>query len=89
MKPFFAPIIRLWPTVVAFAKEVGCPEGSAREWLRTDSIPAAWFLAVARAAAGRTDPAFREISVELLAERAEHRRLAGVERRNETERAAA
>jgi hypothetical protein len=77
MKPFFAPLIRRWPTVVAFADEVGCPERSAREWVRIDSIPAAWFNAVARAAAKRPEPQFQEITVELLADMAERRRLSG------------
>lgn len=78
MKPYFAPLIRRWPTVVAFAEEVGCPERSAREWLRIDSIPAPWFSAVARAAAKRRAvKPFGEITVELLADCAERRRLAG------------
>jgi hypothetical protein len=77
MKPYFAPLIRRWPTVVVFAEEVGCPERSAREWLRIDSIPAAWFKAVARAAQNRTGSHFHDITIELLADRAESRRLAG------------
>lgn len=78
MKPFFAPLIRCWPTVVAFASEVGCPERSAREWLRIDSIPAPWFKAVVRAAQERVrrgDSEFSLVTLELLAERAEARRL--------------
>lgn len=75
MKPYFAPIIRHWPTVVAFADEVGCPERSAREWLRIDSIPASWFVAVSRAAAMRPEPQFQEITIEHLARLAELRRL--------------
>lgn len=75
MKPYFAPLIRRWPTVVAFAEEVGCPERSAREWLRIDSIPAAWFIAVATAAQRRESAAFADITVEYLARLAELRRL--------------
>lgn len=82
MKPHFEPLIRRWPTVVAFAEEVGVPERSAREWLRIDSIPASWFLAVSRAASKRGEPQFQEITVNLLADRAERRRLAAdIERR--------
>lgn len=76
MKPYFAPLIRRWPTVVVFAEEVGCPERSAREWLRIDSIPAAWFNAVALAASKRPADAFGDVTVERLADIAEARRLA-------------
>lgn len=76
MKPYFAPIIRLWPTVVAFAAEVGCPERSAREWLRIDSIPAGWFCAVAGAAERRGGGEFGNITVAYLAEQAASRRMA-------------
>jgi hypothetical protein len=71
-KPFFAPLIRRWDTVVAFSDDVGCPERTAREWLRIDSIPATWFSAVARAAVAR---GLLEITTDLLAARAEARRL--------------
>lgn len=77
MKRFYAPLIRLWPTVVEFASDVGCPERTAREWVRIDSVPAAWFNAIAQAAAKRPEPDIREIKVELLADIAERRRLEG------------
>jgi hypothetical protein len=74
MAKFFEPVIRLWPTVVAFADEVGCPERSAREWVRIDSIPAPWFNAVSRAAAKRDPADFGRITVPHLADLAERRR---------------
>jgi hypothetical protein len=69
---FFNPIIRRWPTLVAFATEVGCPEKTAREWLRNDSIPSTWVAAVVRAASSR---GWTDISADLLAILAEQRRL--------------
>lgn len=73
MKPFFEPFIRRWPTVTEFAEDVGCTESVARQWVRCDSIPAAWFAPVSRAALKR---GFCEITLETLAARAEKRRLA-------------
>lgn len=69
---FFEPIIRRWDTVTAFAADVGCSEPVARQWVRGDSIPAAWFAPVARAALKR---GFAEVTLESLADRAERRRL--------------
>lgn len=72
MKPFFEPLIRRWPTVTEFASDVGSSEPVARQWVRSDSIPAAWFAPVARAALRR---GFSEITLDFLADRAEKRRL--------------
>lgn len=72
MTKLFEPIIRRWPRVVDFAEEVGCTEGAARQWIIVDSIPAAWFLAVSRAAIGR---GFLDITSESLAATAERKRL--------------
>lgn len=69
---FFRPILKRWPRTVDFAREVGAPEKAVREWLRIDSVPAAWFAAVVRAATAR---GFEDITYELLASRAEARRL--------------
>jgi len=69
---FFEPIIRRWDTVPAFAEDVGCSEPVARQWIRGDSIPAAWFAPVVRAGLKR---GFSEITLEMLAGRAEQRRL--------------
>lgn len=73
LKPHFEPVIRRWPTVVAFAMEVGCPERSAREWLRNDSIPAGWFKSVI-AAAERRGGDFLEVTETDLINRAHRRR---------------
>lgn len=69
---FFEPIIRRWESVPAFCADVGCSEPVARQWIRGDSIPAAWFAPVARAGLKR---GFAEITLEMLADRAERRRL--------------
>lgn len=68
----FAPIIRRWPTVPEFARDVGCTVPAAGQWMHNDSIPAAWFAAVVRAAIKR---GFNDITLDLLADRAEKRRL--------------
>jgi hypothetical protein len=68
----FEPIIRRWPTVRGFASDVGCSTPSAGQWIHNDSIPAAWFAAVVRASTKR---GFNEITLDLLADRAEKRRL--------------
>lgn len=73
MKPFFEPIIRRWESVPRFAAEVGCDERIVRQWLIIDSIPAAWFSAVHRAAHKR---GLRDITADSLASLAERRRLA-------------
>lgn len=78
MKPYFEPVIRAWPTVVAFAAEVGCTVHSAREWVRIDSIPGGWFAAIERAAAAQPDAKFQRITANALSERAEARRLGQV-----------
>lgn len=82
MPRYFEPLIHRWATVVEFAKEVGCPVNNAREWVRIDSIPAAWFSAVSRAAAAK---GFLEITPESLSARAEMRRLTLEGRRSTTE----
>lgn len=69
---FFRPILKRWAKTADFAREVGAPDKAVREWLRIDSIPAAWFAAVVRAALVR---GFIDITYELLASRAEARRL--------------
>ncbi len=69
---FFEPIIRRWETVPAFADDVGCSEPVARQWIRSDSIPAAWFAPVHRAALKR---GFIDITPDTLSAIAERRRL--------------
>jgi hypothetical protein len=73
MPPVFAPIFNRWPALADFARDVGCPAKTAREWVRNDSIPSAWFAAVVRAALSR---GFPEITADYLAVIAERRRLA-------------
>lgn len=73
MKPFFEPLIRRWPTVTSFADEVGCDEKVARQWIHNDSIPAAWFAPVRRAAVKR---GMHDITTDSLSAIAERRRLA-------------
>lgn len=73
MKPFFEPLIRRWPTVIAFAEDVGCDEKVARAWIHSDSIPAAWFAPVRRAAVKR---GFADITTDGLSALAESRRMA-------------
>lgn len=73
MTDHFRPVIKRWPTAVELAADIGTTEFSVRQWLRSDSIPAAWFAPVARAAARRD---FEDITVESLAALAERRRKA-------------
>ena len=69
----FRAIIDLWPTRVAFAGDVGVPPITAQQWHNRDSIPAAKFNDVVRAAhkAGH-----RNVTVYLLADLAERKRHA-------------
>lgn len=69
---FFEPIIRRWESVTAFAADVGCSEPVARQWIRSDSIPGGWYAPVVRAGIKR---GFPEVTLELLADRGERRRL--------------
>lgn len=73
----FQDVISAWGTVAAFAKALGVKERTAMSWWQRGSIPAPWFRAVARAAASEGGANLQWISVELLAEIAERRRLAG------------
>lgn len=53
------------------AADLGLPVKNVRSWNHSDSIPAEWFAALARAAPGRGMP---EITAEHLADLAERRR---------------
>ena len=81
MTEFFRPLIARWDEVTAFANEVGCARTLASEWKRQDSIPAAWFSSVVRAALKR---GFTDISADFLAHLAEQRRLAKEAERRQT-----
>ena len=69
---WFKPIISRWGTS-ALASDLGLPKNNVGRWVTFDSIPAEWFAPVARAAAVR---GFKDITVELLAARAEARAVA-------------
>lgn len=74
---WFIPIIELWNGNLA--GDLGLPGKNVKRWVDFDSIPAEWFAPVARAAAAR---GFTQVTVELLAARAEAR---AVERRHKTQ----
>ncbi len=61
----------LWPRVVDFARDVKVTDLTARAWRNRDSIPAAHFNQVAKAAASR---GYDGITVQTLADMAERRR---------------
>lgn len=67
----FEPIIARWG-ISELASDLSLPAKNVRRWVDQDSIPAEWFVAVARAAETR---GFKDISVERLARVAEERRL--------------
>lgn len=69
---YFEPIIRRWKPMTELARDVGCTDLVVRQWANSDSIPATWFAPVVRAALKR---GFADITLELLADRAEKRRL--------------
>lgn len=71
----FRDVIGLWPTVPAFAIDVGVGERTAFSWWQRDSIPADWFAEVVRAAGRRGHIA---VTAEAMAIAAEKRRLAKV-----------
>lgn len=69
----FRDVIARWPTVAAFAREVGALERTAMSWWQRDSIPAEWFAAVVRAA---VIAGFLDVTADRLMAIAELRRLA-------------
>lgn len=69
---YFKPIIQRWNPVADLARDVGCTDLVVRQWANNDSIPAAWFAPIVRAALKR---GYSEITLDLLADRAEKRRL--------------
>lgn len=73
MKDFRA-IVALWPTRAAFAQEVGVSQFVVQQWVHRDSIPAAKFNDVVRAANKAGHPG---ITHRLLADLAEQRRADG------------
>ena len=68
----FAAIIDLWPTVAAFASDVGAKEPTAAAWKQRDSIPSDRWLTVIAAA----DKRGHCLTLELLAGLAEQRKAA-------------
>jgi len=66
---WFVPLIKRFG-LSELARALGLPTKNVSRWVDLDSIPAEWFAPVARAAAAR---GFHDISVELLAARAEAR----------------
>ena len=69
---WFRPLIAKWGAA-ELAADLGLPTKNVRRWVDLDSIPAEWFAPIARAAVGRS---FREVTVEMLAARAEGRGIA-------------
>ena len=69
---FFKPLIDRWGAL-DLAKALGLPAKNIRSWENSDSIPAEWFNAIARAS---DDRGFTDITVEALADLSEKRRLA-------------
>lgn len=67
----FASVIGLWPSVSAFASDVGVPTDRARKWHARNSVPGEWFAAVIRAAHAR-DLTF--VTAEFLSDVAEAKR---------------
>lgn len=65
-----ADIIRIWPTVAAFAQDVGIGIGTARKMVVRRSIPGRYWLDVEQAAAKRRlkTPTGESVTVKLLAE---------------------
>lgn len=64
-------VIERWG-VAELARDLSLPTKNVRRWLDFGSIPAEWFSAVARAAAGR---GYHEVTLDALASGAEARRL--------------
>lgn len=67
----FRELIERWG-IVELATDLDLPAKNIRRWVDSDSIPAEWFAAVARAAERR---GFAEITAETLVDMAERRRL--------------
>lgn len=61
----FADVVSLWPSIAAFADDVGASPDRARKWIARRSIPAEWFTSVMAAAHKR---GLRQVNAELLAE---------------------
>lgn len=68
---FFVPIIDRFG-LTELAADLGLPTKNVRRWMDSDSVPAEWFAAVARAAKKR---GFRDVTVDHLCRVAEQRRL--------------
>ncbi len=60
----FADVVSLWPSITAFANDVGASPDRARKWVARESIPAEWFTSVTDAAHKR---GHWQITADLLA----------------------
>lgn len=65
----FHDIMGLWPTLAAFASDVGVPYGHVKQWKHRGTVPAHHFAAVVRAAFVRGYP----VSLETLVSAAEQK----------------
>ena len=63
----FREVMSLWPTVSAFASDVGVPMPTAAKWKQRDSVPAPFWAAVLSTRPARKAQVSADLLVELAA----------------------